>query len=954
MIAGSLILVGIIAYMSRNLPNPDSLTERTISQTTKIYDKSGENLLYEIFGDENRTLKQLKEGFCHDDKKMSFDETGVPIFAVQATIAAEDRKFCSHGGFDVRGILRAVFQNLRGKRVGGSTLTQQLVKNAILSNEKTISRKIKELMLSIELERRYSKDEILQIYFNEIPYGSTFYGIEAASQNYFNKTANDLTLSEAATLASLPKAPTTYLNNPDRLHARRNYILNEMNELGFITNEEAEQAIKEETPTEIQVINIKAPHFVMYVKEQLEELYGRRTVEEGGLKVITTLDFEIQEIAEEEVKKGVEEIGEIKGFNNASLVAINPKNGHILSMVGSKDFFDDEIDGQVNIATRLRQPGSSFKPIVYTKAFELGYTPNTVLWDVVTEFASATGPYIPNNYDLEERGPVRVRNALQGSLNIPAVKMIYLVGIENALDFAKKLGYTSFNDYSNFGLSLVLGGGEVKLLEHVNAYAVLANDGIRNDHVSILKVEDSNGVVLDEWKERDGKIVIDENITRTINHVLSDNDARTPFFGASSTLNIPGYKVAAKTGTTNDYRDGWLMGYTPSISIGVWAGNNDNTKMKKGSGGSSAAGPIWNSFTKKVLQKIPSENFPSPIIESTGKQILDGEIASQKIIIDKMSGKIATEFTPESQKEEVLFAEYHSALHYINKSDPTGSKPKNPENDSQYEFWENAIQQWIKKKEEETGIKITQNAPPTETDDVHTTKNIPIVHFLTPIEGQDFERELSVEINAQAPRGISRIELYIDGQYLDSDSNYPYKFVNTLPAQIKKGFHTIKAIAYDDVENAGSDTISININQNSKDAVIEIIDPTNKQKIERIIDEYTVVLQLKDPNNYLAVTIYANPIGAGKKQTVGQIINPSTPFVTIPWLLPKNGSWALSAKARPKDGSKDIFSTGSIVYIKSVETNESNKEDSESIETEETNNDLEEEIFIPIEEITLF
>ncbi|MBI4713649.1 transglycosylase domain-containing protein, partial [Candidatus Uhrbacteria bacterium] len=583
--AGSLFLVGVMAFVSRQLPNPNSLTERSISQTTKIYDRTGEHLLYEIFGSENRTLKKVQEGFCKNTDDIDTDKNGIPLFALQATIAAEDRSFCKHSGFDIKGIVRAFLENLRGNRVGGSTLTQQLVKNAILSNEKTVTRKIKELMLSIELERRYSKDEILQIYFNEIPYGSTYYGIEAASQNLFKKSVNQLTLAEAATLAALPKAPTTYLNNPDRLLARRDYILNEMKDLGFITEEQLVSAKKEITPVKIQLVNIEAPHFVLYVKEQLEQKFGQQVAEAGGLKVITSLNFDYQKIAEEELEKHVNEKGPGLKFSNAALVAIDPKNGQILSMVGSKDFFDETIDGQVNVATRLRQPGSSFKPIVYSKAFELGYTPNTILWDVLTDFPTVTGTYTPHNYDLKEHGPVRLRDALQLSLNIPAVKMLYMVGVENALDFATSLGYTSFGDHSAFGLSLVLGGGEVKLLEHVNAYAAFANEGKQFEPISILKIEDSNGETLEEWKQKEGKKVMDENIARTITNVLSDNNARSPVFGLNSPLQLGDRLVAAKTGTTNNNRDAWLLGYTPSLVVGVWAGNNNNTEMTKSAGG---------------------------------------------------------------------------------------------------------------------------------------------------------------------------------------------------------------------------------------------------------------------------------------------------------------------------------------------------------------------------------
>src|SRR3989338_5697158 len=423
---------------------------------------------------------------------------------------------------------------------------------------------------------------MLQIYLNEILYGSTYYAIEAATQNYYKKSVNDLTLGQTATLAALPKATTFYLNNADRLQARRDYILGEMLDLDFITQEEHDAALLEETPVKVSLTNIDAPHFVHYVKEQLEETYGPRAVEEGGLKVITTLDYDKQKIAEEEVLKGVDALSDRYGFSNGALVALDPKNGQIRAMVGSKDYFDDTIDGQVNVATRLRQPGSSFKPIVYTKAFAMGYTPNTILWDVETTFPTITGPYTPHNYDGTEHGPITMRKALQGSLNIPAVKTVYLVGLENALNFATSLGYSSFSDHSAFGLSVVLGGGEVKLLEHVNAYATFANEGVKNETVSILRVEDSDGTIIEEWKSQEGKRVLDTAIARTITHVLKDNEARSYVFGPNSYLQLGERPAAAKTGTTNDYRDAWTVGYTPSLAAGVWTGNNNNSQMKRG------------------------------------------------------------------------------------------------------------------------------------------------------------------------------------------------------------------------------------------------------------------------------------------------------------------------------------------------------------------------------------
>ncbi len=942
--AGSLGVLGLMAFVSKDLPNPNSLTERSISQTTKIYDRTGEHVLYEIFGDENRTLKKLQTGFCGDDENLETDGSGIPLFAVQATIAAEDRNFCEHGGFDVKGLIRAVFQNLIGNRVGGSTLTQQLVKNAILSNEKTIIRKVKELILSLALERRYSKDEILQIYFNEIPYGSTYYGMEAAAQNYFGISVNELTLAQAATLAALPKAPTTYLNNPDRLQARRDYILGEMLELGFIDQSTYDTAVAEATPVDVSITNIDAPHFVLYVKELLEETYGRSEVEEGGLKVTTTLDYDMQMIAEEEVKKGVDENVEKYGLTNAALVAIDPKTGQILSMVGSKDYFDDSIDGQVNVATRLRQPGSSFKPIVYTKAFELGYTPNTVLWDVETTFPTVTGDYTPHNYDGSEHGPIRILNALQLSLNIPAVKMVYMVGVENALDFATSLGYTSFGDHSAFGMSVVLGGGEVQLLEHTAAYGVLANEGVKNETVSILKVEDADGEVLEEWKQKEGKRVIDENIARMTSYVLSNNEARTPVFGANSYLQLGERPVAAKTGTTNDYRDGWLMGYTPSLVAGVWVGNNDNTPMNK-AGGSIGAGPIWNGFMKRVMEGRPIETFASPEIKQTGKAVLDGEIGSTTVTIDRASGKLATEYTPDSYREEKTFAQYHSLLHYVDRDDPLGPVPEHPEEDEQYSAWEAGIQTWLAKKAAETGVKISSEDPPTEEDDLHVPGNFPSVKITSPDKNDSIDsRTLTMDISADAPRGVARAEFYIDGQYLGSDSASPYSLTTTLPSSVGRGVHTVKAIAYDDIDNAGSDTVTITVNSEGSDTSFELIDPKNGQSIEASSAPYTIVVSIDDPESYRSVSVYVESLGSGSEQLIGQTLNPSSPFLTFDWTLPESGTWALSARALSEDRS-ELSTAGTLVEI---------VEKAEADSTTESAPEDETEIFVPETDLNLF
>ncbi len=912
---GSIGVLATFAFVSRDLPDPNTLSDRSVVQSTKIYDRTGERLLYEIYGNENRTLAKMQEGFCGGDADVETDPNGIPLFAVQATIAAEDHRFCEHHGFSVTGVLRAAL--FAGGRGGGSTLTQQLVKNAILSNERTIVRKVKELILSIELERRYSKDEILQIYFNEIPYGSTNYGIQAAAQNYLKKSVRDLTLAEAAALAALPQRPTTLLNNPDLLLARRNWILDSMVERGFVTSEQAEAAKGDALNIEPQIVNITAPHFVFYVKELLVDKLGmgQRDVEEGGLKVTTTLDVDKQTIAEEEVVNGVETRGASYGFTNASLVSLDPKTGQVLAMVGSKDYFDDTIDGQVNVALRARQPGSSFKPIVYAAGFEKGYTPNTILWDIKTEFPTATGTYAPNNYDLKERGPLTARQALQGSLNIPAVEMVYLVGVENALSFAERLGYTTFADRSRFGLAIVLGGAEVKLLEHTNAYATFANDGAYHEPVAILKVEDASGNVLYEWKEREGKKAMEPNIARTITNVLSDNNARAYIFGASSYLQLGERPVAAKTGTTNDYHDAWTVGYTPSLVAGVWVGNNNNDAMVRGADGSVVAAPIWNAYMKRALATQPIETFTPPERKPAGKAILDGSLPVQTVTIDTASEKLATEYTPSSYRQEKTFAEYHTILHYVNKDDPLGNPPTNPADDPYYGPWEAALADWIAREEARTGVALGQGSAPTEYDDVHVPENFPTVTIESPNHDEGFDtRKIEVNVNASAPRGIRRVEFYVDGYYLGSDSRAPYSVKTTIPNTVGRGYHTIKAVAYDDVDNTGSASIGIRLLVDETEDRLEIIDPKNGQTIERIQDTFTVVVSVDDPGAYASVSVYQEKIGGSGRSLVSSVSSPASPFLTFSWTLPEDGDWVLSARAKGAEGG-DLDTPGIVVRV---------------------------------------
>ncbi len=718
-VLGFIGMVGIFAYFAKDLPNPEQITERRMVESTKIYDRTGKILLYDVHGEEKRTVIPFEE---------------IPQQVKDATLVIEDDNFYHHFGLDWKGILRAAWANFRGQKIaqGGSTITQQFIKNAILTPERTFTRKIKEAILAIEMEIKYSKDEIFDFYLNQVPYGSNAYGIEAAAQTFFNKNAKDLTLAENALLAALPKAPSYYSpygSHFDELKARQEYILERMNKFGYITEQELIQAKEEELEPTPVADRFKAPHFVMYVQEYLGEKYGKEYMEQAGLKVYTTLDWDLQQTAEETITEGVKR--NIKNFNahNAALVSIDPKTGQILAMVGSKDYWAEPSPGgcipggsipgktclfepYVNVTIRNRQPGSSFKPFAYATAFQKGFTPDAMIFDLQTEFAvEGAESYKPRNYDGRFRGPVNFRQALAQSLNIPSVKVLYLAGVSETINLAQDMGIETLKDRSRFGLSLVLGGGEVKLLEISAAFSVFAAEGAKHPLVSILRIEDNNGKVLEEYKYK-SKRVLDPQITKLVSDLLSDEATRAPMFGSKSKLYLGERPVAAKTGTTQEYRDGWTIGYTPSLVTGVWAGNNDNTSMREGAGIYVAA-PIWNEFMRRAYNKkqgtrnkeqeeelenyfdLPEEieEFTSPEPIETNKDILNGKyIKETKVYINKETGKLATNSTPPDLLEEKTYYQVHSILYYLNKNKPQGDG--NGKNDSQFSNWESSVQKW--------------------------------------------------------------------------------------------------------------------------------------------------------------------------------------------------------------------------------------------------------------------
>jgi len=741
---GLIILVGFILVflLMKDLPSPELLNSRQIPESTKIYDKTGKVLLYEVFDEERRTIIPFEE---------------IPQTVKNATISIEDKDFYTHPAFDFKSFVRAAIANIVGGwgSQGGSTITQQLAKNAFLSREKTISRKIKELILAFRLEKKFSKDEILYLYLNQIPYGSNSYGVEAASQIYFQKPARELTLAQSALLASLPQAPTYYSpwgGNVSELLNRKNLVLRKMEELGYITSEQRSAAEQEELTFERPDSSIRAPHFSIAVKDYLDATYGADYVRRAGLTVITTLDWEMQQAAEKAVAEGAARNEKLYKGTNAALVAEDVKTGQILALVGSRG----EFEGNFNVATQaLRQPGSAMKPFAYLTAFEKGYPPDTILFDLKTEFDATGDPnnsYQPENYDHIFRGPVSMRNALAQSINVPAVKTAYLAGIDTLLKKMKLLGVTTLTERSRYGLSLVLGGGEVKLIELLGAYSALASEGVLHDQSIILSVADKDDKILEEFKDN-ATDVIQPQYARIVNDILSDAQARAPLFQNSFGLTVfPGYDVAMKTGTTNDYRDAWTFGYTPTLAVGVWAGNNSNRPMEQQGGSILAAVPIWNAFLVQALKSQPAETFTSPDPVTSDKPLLNGEISSVNDGI-------------------------HDILYYVDRSNPLGPAPLRPQSDSQFSNWENPVLAWAAIYGQTNNSRSTAGLPqgdlPPEDDS--------LIEVRSPASGSRARSKVAVHalIHLEG-QNIAKIQVYFNNDFIDQrvgnfGSSFDYK-----------------------------------------------------------------------------------------------------------------------------------------------------------------------------------
>jgi len=800
-----LIAVFLFAWFAKDLPTPGKIASLVNVGSTRLFDRNMKPL-YTISGDKKRILIENKD---------------IPLHVKQATIALEDRDFYKHPGIDLSGIMRALFVDITSRRAaqGGSTITQQLVSNTILNKQKNLARKIKEAILAIELEFLFTKEEILTMYLNQIPYGGSNYGIEAAARSFFNKSAKDLTLDEAATLAALPQAPSTlspYGPNVEKLLARRNYALDSMASLGYVTKEEAVKA-KEVKPTfAARKDSITAPHFVQYVQQWLVEYFTKelgdkqlaeQKVEEGGLTVVTTLDLDKQLIAEDILSKSADRHLKRAGASNAALVSIDPKRGEVISMVGSVNYFQEQF-GNFNVATAERQPGSSFKPVVYAAAFKEKFHPGYTIFDLKTDF----GNYAPENYDGRDRGPLTIRQALGNSLNITAVKTLALVGIDKALKTAHDMGITTLQDKNRYGLSLVLGGGEVKLIDLTTAYGVFANNGTLMPTTPIMKITDARGKELYNHSEpKDSQEVLDPKVAYQITSILSDVEAKKPTFTRTlGVLTLAGRPSATKTGTTNAYRDAWTMGYTPQFVTGVWAGNNDNSPMNS-AGGSVAAAPIWDEYMERIHQGLPVEQFQRPggledmevarfsnllptdatrdkirDILTSWQRPTDRDTATVKVRVCRENGLLADASIPNELTEERVYVNIRS------------ERPDDPR-------WEGPVQAWAR-------ANGFTNTPPREH--CRADGSQPSARITAPTNGSSVSGTFTITADASAPSGVRHVEFLIDGSPIATDGEAPYA-TNYNANNLSSGSHTISIVMTSNNGSTRTDQVSVTVSNDT-------------------------------------------------------------------------------------------------------------------------------------------
>lgn len=804
-IVGLLGTFGVFAYFARDLPNPDRIVRRE-GFSTKIFDRNGKPL-YDLFGDKRRTPVEIKD---------------IPEYLQQATVAIEDKNFYRHTGVDPLTPFRIGWHYItEGKVIGGSSITQQLVKNVLLTSDRAVSRKLRELILTVQVESKYSKEEILQMYLNEVPYGGTAWGAETAAETFFGKPVAQLNLVESAILAGLPQSPTRYspFSGQKLYIGRTQEVLRRMREDGYITSDQEKEAREQ-----LQIVTfasgdgvLQAPHFVFYVKDLLTQKFGERVVEEGGLRVVTSLDVDVQNSAQKIVTEEIAKVDKPYHIGNGAAVVVDPASGEILAMVGSRGWDDPDYDGKFNVVTQgLRQPGSALKPVVYLTGLKKGYTAATLFMDTKTSFPSGDKPeYVPVNYDGKYRGPVLMREALGNSLNVPAVKMLALVGIPEMMRQANDMGFTTLEptkeNLARVGLSVALGGGEVRLLDMATAYSAFANGGTKVEPAAILKVTDRNGKVLEEGKPFGsalGKQVMRPEEAYIVSAMLSDNKARELVFGLRSLLNITGKTVAVKTGTTNDRRDNWAVGWTSSVVVGVWVGNNDNSPIKAVSSGVSGATPIWRRIMVELMGKKPDEPFVKPegIVElevdkvsgyrahdafeskveifAKGTEPPGDDPVHKKVKVCKGEGKLAG-------ATDVATGNFDEKEYFIFKEeDPFGQNGENK--------WQEGILNWLKDQSD------SRYHPPTEycsgaANQVHVSIVKPENRGMVK-EGED----VTIKATIDSINRLVNVEFVVDGAVRDSRSQEPWEL--TIP-RLSLGNHTIAVRGTDEKGNKGEAAI---------------------------------------------------------------------------------------------------------------------------------------------------
>ncbi len=790
MAIGVLSVLFLFVWYSKDLPSPTKVVRRD-GYSSKVYDRNNK-VLYDIYDDAKRDPVNFSD---------------IPDYLKQATVAVEDKDFYKHKGFDPLTPFRIIKNAFYFRKVtGGSTLTQQLTRNVLLSTDRTIQRKIKELILSIQIESKYSKDQILAMYLNEAPYGGASWGVGPASEQYFGKPVKELNLAESAILAGMPQLPSVYSpysKTPTAYVDRTNHVLKRMVEDGYISQSLADETMEQVKNYKFSGKNstIKAPHFVFWIKEVLAKKYGEEVVENGGLKIITTLDLDLQNEAQKIVAEEIDKTEEM-GITNGAALVMDPTNGQILAMVGSRDYFSEKTDGNFNVVTQaLRQPGSSIKPITYLGAIKKGWTAATMIMDTPVVFPGSGGQpnYAPKNYNGKYNGPISLRNALGNSINITAVKTLAFVGVKDMLALSYDMGLSTLEptkeNLSKFGLAVTLGGAEVKMIDLASAYTAFANLGQRMEAVGILRVEDKDGRVLEEYKPANGKKVMTPQEAFVISNILSDNSAREMTFGRVNSLVVPGYQVAAKTGTTNDKKDNWTIGWTPNLLTTVWVGNNNYDSMGKLVSGVSGAAPIWKRIMAYELPKRSKVNFsvPDKIVsvsvdkvsgypahdgfESRNEYFIDG---SQPTVSDPihLKLKVCKGQPGLATPDDVASNNYEEKEFFSFKEDDLVSKDgKNR--------WQEGIDGWIAQQPDKDKYN-----PPTGYCRQGGMVNVGID---SPAHESTVGSTFDVKVTTNSLLKITEVKLWVDGQEKKTWTERPFETKLTLP----DGPHVIKVKATD-------------------------------------------------------------------------------------------------------------------------------------------------------------